>query len=319
MFFCLFALTFFFFKIITMEEENTTVIEFSITPKPIIFCILLFIEILSIMCSLIISMYLFFHWNSMIIKVLHNHAVLLLTIISFLYTTLDLSFTFNSQLIDYDNPQTLSFCRWWYWIDWTLLVVSLFLTATASIQRHILIFNNHWLNTHRTRLILHYIPLIFSIFYPAIFYLICIFFYPCEMPTYDYVQYCPYPCYADNLVLYKIDYTVHAILPLIIIVVANVILVCRVFHSMLKVRQRHFDIWKRQKKLTLQLFAFSSLYVIGWCSVAVVSVMEMFSMSNGDIPEIDYITFPIYFVCGMQSFICMFTLPELIKYIKSKR
>ncbi|CAF3932146.1 unnamed protein product, partial [Rotaria sordida] len=163
----------------------------------------------------------------MIIKALHNHVIFLLIVISLLYTTVDLPFTLNSQRIGYDNPQTLSFCRWWYWIDWTLLVISLYLTATASIQRHILIFNNHWLRINKIRLILHYIPLIFCIFYPAMFYLICIYFYPCEMPTYDYVQYCPYPCYSDNLVLYNIDYMLHTIVPVVVIVIANITLICR--------------------------------------------------------------------------------------------
>ncbi|CAF3367407.1 unnamed protein product [Rotaria sp. Silwood2] len=194
------------------------------------------------------------------------------------------------------------------------------LTAIASIQRHILIFNNHWLLIHRRRLIVHYIPLIFCIFYPSTFYLIFIYFYPCEMSTYDYVQYCSYPCYSDNLVLYTIDYIVHTILPVIVIIIANITLICRVIHSMQKIRQCHFDIWKRQKKVTLQLIVFSSLYIIGWDSVTVVSVIQMYFMLNvyDDIPEIYYITFSIYFICTLQSIICLFTLPELMNYIKKK-
>ncbi|CAF1378888.1 unnamed protein product [Adineta steineri] len=302
------------------EENSSTITEYSIDPKPILFSILLFVEITSILCSLIILIYFFFHWKSMINKALQNHVVFLLIIVSLLYTTLDLPFTLNSQRIGYDYPQTVSFCRWWYWIDWTLLVNSLYLTAIGSIQRHILIFHNHLLQINRIRLKLHYIPLLFSIIYPATFYLITIYFYPCEMPTYDYVQYCPYPCYCDNLILYTIDYMINTVFPVVIIIIANILLVCRVIHSMKKIRRNHFDIWKRQKKLTLQLLSISLLYIIGWGPVTVVSVIQMFFMPNiyDDIPDIYYVTFSIYFICTIQSFISLFALPELLNFIKKK-
>ncbi len=132
------------------------------------------------------------------IKVLHNHAIFLLMIISLLYITFDLPFIISYYHLHYDRFRTRSFCLWWYWLDYTLVLISLFLTATASIQRHILVFNARWLHGTRRRWILHYIPLIFCIFYPSLFYFILIFFYSCVTSFDDETLSCPFPCYSNG-------------------------------------------------------------------------------------------------------------------------
>ena len=132
------------------------------------FVLLLTVEIPSIACVFLVLVYFFSHWDSMITKALPHHAIFLLLIVSFLYVTLDLPFIINHYYQrGCDNLRTPSFCSSWYWLDYTLLTSSLFLAATASVQRHILVFNAHSLRLRRKRWLLHYIPLIFSIVYPS--------------------------------------------------------------------------------------------------------------------------------------------------------
>jgi len=89
---------------------------------------------------------------------------------------------------------------------------------------------------------------------------------------------------------------------------------------MRKVRQRQSRTWKKQKKLTLQLLAFSSLYILGWSPSVIISIIETIFLPNlfDERPELYYINNSSYFVCPLQSVICLFTLPELMKFIKSK-
>lgn len=179
----------------------------------------------------------------MVIKTLCHHAILLLIIISFFYVTLDLPFSISYFHFGYDIIRTPSFCLWWYWIDYTILAISLFVTATASIQRHILIFNSQWLRIQRARWLLHFIPLILCILYPTFFYLGFIYFYPCKISYDEESLTCPSPCYANDLILYNIDWIINCIFPVFVIVLANIVLICRVIYSMQKIRQRQSNNW----------------------------------------------------------------------------
>ncbi len=307
---------------IQMENENKTN-----TPAEdvgsvylVSFILLLIVEIPSIACILIILPYFFCHWHSMMTKALHNHVIFLLIIVSFFYVTLDLPFVINHYRLGYDNFRKPSFCLWWYWLDYTLLLISLFLTATASVQRHILVFNSYWLRIHRKRWLLHFLPLIFCIVYPSIFYFISVFFYPCVTIFDENSLSCPFPCYTDRLIMSYIDWILHTMIPIMIIVVANIALVCRVIYSMRKIRHRRLRTWRKKKKLTLQLLAFSSLYIMGWSPSAVISLIGTVFLPNlyEKRPKLYYINNSSYFVCPLQPMICFFALPELMKFMKSK-
>ncbi|UJR32228.1 hypothetical protein I4U23_019693 [Adineta vaga] len=256
----------------------------------------------------------------MVIKALSNHAILLLIIISFIYITFDLPFIINSYYLGYDYPRTSSFCLFWYWIDYTLICTSLFLVATASVQRYVFLFKTYLLRIRRTRWILHYIPLIISIVYPSLFYFIMIVFYPCEYSYSGQSLYCSAPCYFTNSILLNIDSVLHSVLPLVVTVSAHVILVCWMIRSMWRLNGRQLLLWKRQKKLIYQIFAFSLLYVIGWSPSIIVSVLQAFSLNNFNQNQsaIIFLYGMSYFICPLQPFICLFVIPEPIRFIKMK-
>jgi hypothetical protein len=257
----------------------------------------------------------------MMTKALHNHVIFLLIIVSSLYVTLDLPLIINYYRRGYDNFRTPAFCFGWYWLDYTLVVMSLFLTATASIQRHILVFNAHWLRIRRKRWLLHYIPLIVCVVYPPFFYFIVVFFYPCITSFDDDSLSCPFPCYSeDYAIYYAIDWIPNTILPVVVIAIANITLIYRVIYSMRKRRQRRCRTWQKQKKLTLQLLAFSSLYIVGWSPSAIISIIETIFLPHlyTERPSLYYINNSSYFVCPLQPMICFLALPELMNFIKIK-
>jgi hypothetical protein len=303
-----------------MEETNDTIITYDSYREPVTFAVLLLVAIPAIICTLVILIFFFSHWHSMITKALHHHAIFLLIIISFLYTTFDLPFSLNYFRIGYHPYRSIPFCLWWYWFDYSLLAMSLFLTATASIQRHILIFNSQWLHVSKKRWLLHYIPLIISVVYPPLFYAIFMFLYPCTVYFDQSEGWCAYPCYIDNTVLFNIDWIFNTIFPVFIIVLANITLIIRVFRSMKRIRQQQTGAWKRQKILTLQLLAVSSLYIIVYLPTTILAILHVLAFPNlyNDIPNLYYIFHMIYFVCPLQSFLCICVLPELIGFIKRK-
>ncbi|CAF4238002.1 unnamed protein product, partial [Adineta steineri] len=51
----------------------------------------------------------------------------------------------------------------------------------------------------------------------------------------------------------------------------------------------------------------------------VISILQSFLLPNllDDIPQLDYFNYLTYFVCPLQPFICVFSLPELIKILKA--
>jgi hypothetical protein len=286
--------------------------------------LLLLVEIFSILCTLLIFVHVYFNWTTMITKALHNHAILLIVIISFAYTTLDLPFTISSYRLSYDINRTEFFCRWWYFIDYTLIGLSLLITAIASLQRYILIFKSHLLRVRRTRWILHYLPLIVGLLYSPLFYLIVIFLYPCDQSSIsedsDDALYCSSPCYSYNTALINTDWILHSVLPLLVIVLSHVILISWIICTTQPFHREQTNMRKKQKKLTFQLLAFASLYFIGWTPSTIVSVLEAFALADlkEHMPTLTFLYFMSYFICPLQPFICLFVLPEPMLDIRDR-
>ena len=306
-------------------DDNSSVI----TPEPISgqrteFTLLLLVEIFSILCTLLIFVHVYCNWTTIVSKALQNHAILLIVLISFTYTALDLPFTISSYRLGYDIYRTAFFCQWWYWIDDTLISLSLLITAIASLQRYILIFKSHLLRVRRTRWLLHYLPLIAGLVYSPLFYLIVIFFYPCDRSAIpgnsDDALHCSSPCYTNNTVLMNTDWILHSVLPLLVIILSHVVLIGWIICTMRPFQREQTNMRKKQKKLTFQLLAFASLYFIGWTPSTIVSVLEAFGLTElqEHMATLTYVYFMSYFICPLQPFICLFVLPEPILDIQDR-
>jgi len=145
------------------------------------------------------------------------------------------------------------------------------------------------------------------------------YLHPCEILFDETNLKCPSPCYADNITLYSIDWIVNTISPIVIIILANLGLVIRLVHSMRKIRSQRRLIWKRQKKLTIQLLTFSSLHTIVWTPSTVIAILQTLVFPNlyNDIPQIYDAYYMIYFLYPLQSFSYLLALPDVMKFLKS--
>ena len=63
------------------------------------------------------------------------------------------------------------FCRFWQFIN---------AVALLSIERHVLIFNEHWLLTQKGRILFHYLPISIISDYHILLYLAVYFLAPCD-------------------------------------------------------------------------------------------------------------------------------------------
>ena len=304
-----------------MNESNTDSIDISLSSVNVQFLLLLIVELISLMCTLLILIYTYFHWQAMVSKPIHNHAILLIILISFFYITLDLPFTISFYHLGYDIYRSLHFCQWWYWIDYTLIAMSLHVTAIASLQRYIFIFKHYLVRGHLTRWICHYFPLLSCMILSSVFYFIVIVLYPCEN-TYDYSEqfYCSSPCYTSSKIIIHFDWIINCILPMGITTFTHGIFISWMVCSMKTLNRQPRHIRKRHKKLTLQLFAFALLFIVGWTPSVIVSLTSLFSAHNiiDTIPGVEYLYYISYFICPLQPLICLFVLPEPIRCVQTK-
>ncbi|CAF1363069.1 unnamed protein product [Adineta ricciae] len=227
----------------------------------------------------------------------------------------------NTYRTGSDTPRNRTFCLWWYWIDYTLLAVSLYLAMISSFQRHVLVFHSHLLRLRRLRWILHYSPLIFGVVYPSCFYLVVIYLYPCEVSYDETSQYCLYPCYLDVILAYNLDWVFNIVLPVLMNGFANFILVVRVMRSMKKARQQQRNTWKKQKRLTLNLLVYSSLYFLLWLPAVVMTTVSNSANKQllENIPNLYYLYYIYVFICPLQPFMCVLALPELVQIVKQRQ
>lgn len=309
------------FIVVLMNNSNGEVSETEISSVNVEFVLLLLVELISLICTLIILIYTFVNRQLVVSKALHNHAILLIIFISFLYTSFDLPFTISSYRLGFDLYRSVTFCQWWYWIDYTLVGISLHITAVASVQRYIFIFKSYLLRNRPTRWIFHYFPLIFPLIYTSIFYFVVIYFYPCENFTdYSIELFCSSPCYSQHALIIDFDWIINSVLPMGIIIVTHTIFISWMICSMRTLTQQPRHIRRKHKKLTLQLFAFAFLFIVGWTPSTIISLASLFSFTNviNDAPGIEYFYYISYFICPLQPLICLFVLPEPAQFIFRK-
>lgn len=280
------------------------------------FSILLILQIPAIILSLLI--FYFFKKNRMMRQAPHNHALLILLLVNFVQLSLTLPLNLHFYAVSYITPTLPIFCTWWTFIEFTLYVTSEYLMATISIQRHMLVFNNHILRIRSMRIVLHHLPLVFCLIYPLIFYFCAIILYPCDGMQWDYTSnLCGFAdCYLlFNKILATFDWSVNNGLPMIINALANILLILRVIRQ--KRRQQRPLSWKQQRRMTVQLFCISILYLAAWTPSLTVGLVQILGYSTF-LAEIqrNYFLDLIYIVCLFLPWVCLGLLPELLVWIK---
>ncbi|CAF1154608.1 unnamed protein product [Adineta steineri] len=281
------------------------------------FSILLILQIPAFILSLLI--FFFFIKHRTIREAPHNRALLILLIVNFIQLSFTLPLNLHFYAVGYVSPAIPTFCTWWTFFEFTLYVTSEYLMATISVQRHLLVFNGHILRIRWKRILFHHLPLVFCLSYPIIFYFFAIILYPCDGSQYDYTNnLCGFAdCYLlFNKVLGTFDWAFNNGLPMVINAVANIMLIVRVVQQ--KRRQQRPVTWKQQRRMTVQLFCISSLYLAAWSPSLIVGVVQILGFPTFlAAVQTDYFLDLIYIVCLFLPWIYIGLLPELLIWIKT--
>jgi len=292
---------------------NETNIDVGISTEPIVYryiklCLFLSLEIPSILISIYI-LYKFIKLPQYRSR-LNNHSIICLIIISLIETSTELPIALQYLRIGQVQPNKYSFCLFWIWYNFSLQTINLMLMQWTSIERHILIFHSNWIQTSNGKWKYHYIPLIICVTYIPIFYFSCIIIYQCQN-SFDYTSLlCGTICYNQVTWLSTFDWTTNILIPSLIIPIGSISLLLRVLIQAKKMKRR-ID-WKSTRKMTLQLMIISTLYVILWSPLALISLIRIYFFPDliDDITYY-YLYYTPYLVQLLMPFVCMACLPEI--------
>ncbi|CAF0731332.1 unnamed protein product [Adineta steineri] len=171
------------------------------------------------------------------------------------------------------------------------------------------------MNNKTARFFLHYCPLIFCVIYPPLFYAAAIFIHKC-VSYYDYTQLlCKWPCYFYNTNWSSIDLFLNNYTPLLSIPVFCILLYGRVLIQKHTLKQQRFK-WRRDKKLILQLWAISSLYLLMWMPVQLAGLINMYWLPTFLLQaQIDYMYLFPYLIHILYPFIVLLSFHnEMLKF-----
>ena len=186
------------------------------------------------------------------------------------------------------------------------------LITFASIQRYLLVFHNNLVRRHL--FLLHYLPIIFCLTYPCLFYFGLILFYPC-VQRYDYTKItCQGPCYLFERIPGTLDLFINLVFPLTICVCTNVILLFRILHQ--KHRMKQQNKWKKNRSLVIQIVSIVFVHNLIWLPIVVCLLINLFS----PVPQqffidlsVNLFTYSIYMVIMICPVISVFIFSDLRK------
>jgi hypothetical protein len=188
----------------------------------------------------------------------------------------------------------------------------------ASIERHLLIFSNFIFQIQWKRIAFHYLPLIIAILYKPIWYGYLIFIYDCVNNWSYYELLCTTPCFYQNKIIGIIDWLFNTIIPAFSIALANLILIIRVIFRSSRLID-NLERRKKNRKMTIQLFVISLLFLIFWLPIAITGLIQQFFFSKFLIDiQFNIFFYLIYFIQLFLPLVCLISLSELKKIIRDK-
>ena len=206
------------------------------------------------------------------LRKLHHHVILAVLACNFLLLTIELPITLCFSYFGHVPVESDRFCAFWVAFNYGLYTGGLFLMAFGSFERYFLIFHDRFVS--RWRFFVHYLPMIVCFFYPLIFYYVSVNVYPCEH-VYLYDAYvCGGDCYQFETVVGTFDYLIHIVLPVSVIILANIILLARVTHQKRAMKQA--NTWKKSRLMYFQLLSISILYSVVWIPFVIISLIRLF-------------------------------------------
>lgn len=124
-------------------------------------------------------------------------------------------------------------------------------------------------------------------------------------------------CYIlYDIVLITSDWILNVAFPILTIVFANALLIIRVIRQKSR-RQSQFR-WKQQRRMTLQLFSISSLYMISWFPSFIVGMVQLLGYPTFLLEiQVNYFYELTNLICFLLPWTCIGLIPELLRWIKA--
>lgn len=276
------------------------------------FILLLILQIPAICISIIIFIYFIFHRN--IRSKSENHVWLVLLTINFLQLIVDLPMPLSFYNLGKVWPVNDSYCVWWTWYEYSLNAVSLILMSWASVQRYFFIFYPRFLlGSSWKKWIYHYIPIILCISFPLLWYMIQVVISPSCINVWDFnAVLCGVPCFlnANNGIYGICDLLLNSTIPLTVIIVSNLRLILRVIYE--KMGRHQVIHWRQHRKMTLQLWFISSLYLAAWLPFTIIQLIQTIAIPTFMNDQLEIILFLFYFVPVLLPVICLSVFPNTL-------
>jgi hypothetical protein len=277
------------------------------------FWLILFCVIFSMPCYLFLMYHFLAHKT--IRQALYNHVIIASLFIDFMIISIDLSCHLGFLRLGYIVPSIPATCLVWQLIDYGFWYGDLFLKSWAAIERHIFIFHSNMVNTLPKRIFVHYLPLAFVTFYTPIVYIYLIFLYPVEH-TYDYtVLMCSGPYYYYGIPTWLIWYEslFHYVIPIFVLIIFSNTLFLRVILQKRRLRIAHG--WRQYRKMTIQLFFVSIIYLFDLPYIIVTIVRWSGLPDFGTDLQGPYFYYVNYIPIVLFPFAILATYPKLLQQV----
>jgi hypothetical protein len=216
------------------------------------------------------------------------------------------------------QPSYPVICLLWWLADYSFYIGGIILMFWLSVERHILIFHDRLVANRRGRFLFHYLPLIILVTYILLFYIIVIFFLPCDNIYVYSVPVCgASPCYQSYGILGIWEFIAYTSAPIILEGIVSAGLVVRVQWQ--KRRLRQSANWRKQRRMMIQLFLISSMNVTLNMPIYLIPLAHLCGLppEYGVQAEL-YFFFLGYFVIFLFPFASLCQFPDLRKTIKRK-
>ncbi|CAF1025143.1 unnamed protein product [Adineta ricciae] len=280
------------------------------------FWIFLILIVPSVYCSFLVLFHLFVDKN--LRSQLGNHIVINLLIIGLITEFVDIPFHLVFLQTGRVQPSTPALCLAWWFFDLGLYNGCTVIMAWSSVHRYFLIFHSRLFRTANNRFLFHYLPLILLNIYIVLFYFIVIMFPPC-VNIYNYsLPVCNnFPCYLNDPLLGIWDSVANGICPTLITTISSITVLCRVYYQ--KMRLQQINLWRKQRKMTIQLLSVCILYLIANIPLNVMIFAHLCGLPQVvGASEESYFNYLCYFVTLLFPFVCLGILAELKKKIQWK-
>ena len=277
------------------------------TSRSTVFSVYLALAIPSVPCSLFLLAQ--FIRKRQLCTQISNHVILTVLLCSFLQVIIELPIVLYNLRARTAMIRTDFFCKFWSWLDYSCNVSILVLMAFGSIERHMLVFHRNVLQKHVV--IMHYLPIVLSFLYPFLLYMGLIFIHPC-VNQFDFTMItCGGPCYLYEPTLSTFDQFANIALPVLIDTTANLTLGIRVLSQKRRMNQQRM--WKKNRRLIIQLLAFVILHNIVWWPLLAITLVILYSpVTDPTLVQfnIDILPYGIYVVILLCPFVLILGLPE---------